>query len=129
MILVDTSVWISYFRGTDRQLSARMHGLLDEDQIALAIPVKIEILGGSPSRESARLRSVLEALPVFYPSRHTWELMEGWIERAVDRGERFGVADLLIAALAAERGALLWSLDREFARMQKLRFVRLYRPS
>jgi hypothetical protein len=129
MILVDTSVWVAYFRGTDRQLIAHLQAILEEDQVALAIPVKIEILSGSPAKELLRLRRVLEALPLLIPSKPTWERMEGWIEKAVSKGERFGVADLLIGALAAEGCAPLWSLDTDFARMQKLGFIRVHAPS
>jgi predicted nucleic acid-binding protein len=129
MILVDTSVWIVYFRASDRHLTAHLQALLEEDRVSLAVPVKIEILCGSAARDRARLRRVLEALPLLIPSSSTWERMEGWIEKAVSKGERFGVADLLIAALAADRGMLLWSLDSDFGRMQKLGFVRLHTPS
>jgi predicted nucleic acid-binding protein len=129
MILVDTSVWIAYFRASDKHLTAHLQAFLEEDQVALAIPVKIEILCGSPPREWTRLRRSLEALPLLMPSNSTWERIERWVEQAVVEGERFGMADLLIAALAVERGAELWSLDSDFTRMQKLDFVRLHTPS
>jgi predicted nucleic acid-binding protein len=35
---------------------------------------------------------------------------------------------ILIAALAVECGALLWSLDAEFARMERLRLIERYDP-
>jgi predicted nucleic acid-binding protein len=129
MILVDTSVWIAYFRASDRDLTAHLQVLLEEDQVVLPVPVKIEILCGSPARELARLRRLLEALPLIVPSHSTWERMEDWIEIAISEGERFGMADLLIAALAVDRGTALWSLDNDFARMQKLGFVRLHAAS
>lgn len=128
MILVDTSVWVAYFRASDRQLTAHLQTLLDEDKVALAIPVKIEILSGSPAGEWARLRRTLSALPLLVPVNSTWERMEGWVGKAVRKGERFGMADLLIAALAVEPEAELWSLDHDFVRMQKLGFVRLHDP-
>jgi len=56
----------------------------------------------------------------------TWERMEGRIERAVSAGRRLGAADLLIAAVAAEHGLSVWSLDGDFAEMAKLGFVRAH---
>ena len=128
MILVDTSVWIAYFRGRDRKLVLHLQSLLEDDQIALAVLVKIEILSGSSRRDWARLRRTLSALPLLVPSHSTWERMEGWIGEAVANGERFGAADLLVAALAAERELPVWSLDSDFSRMQKLGFVQLHTP-
>lgn len=129
MILVDTSVWITYFRGTDRKLILHLQSLLDEDSVTLGIPVKIEILGGSSTRDWPRLSRVLSALPVAVPVAETWARVERWIEIAVEAGERFGFADLLIAALAAERDMTLWSLDRDFHRLQQLGLVCLYVPA
>jgi predicted nucleic acid-binding protein len=70
---------------------------------------------------------MLSALPVAYPSEETWPLIEDWAGKANDAGDRFGVGDLLIAALASERGALVWSLDRDFARIARLKFVSLFK--
>ncbi len=129
MILIDTSVWVAYLRGSDKRVNEHMHLILDEDLAVLAIPVKIELLGGCSAKELPRLRRALEALPVLFPSNTTWYQIEGWEEKSVLKGERFGVADLLIAALASERGAALWSLDKDFVRMQTLGFVKLHSPS
>jgi predicted nucleic acid-binding protein len=49
-----------------------------------------------------------------------------WIARAADAGERFSFTDLLIARLADDIGALVWSLDSDFTRMARLSFARLY---
>jgi predicted nucleic acid-binding protein len=129
MILVDTSVWVDYFRAVNRHLVAHLQALLEEDQVALVVPVRIEILSGCPPRDWGQLRRLLEALPLLFPSDSTWERMEEWIENAARKGKRFGMADLLIAALAAERGMELWSLDLDFIRMAQLGFVRLHRTS
>jgi predicted nucleic acid-binding protein len=52
--------------------------------------------------------------------------MEGWIEPAADAGHRSAVTDLLIAALAHDIDAPVWSLDADFERLASLGLVRLY---
>ena len=63
-----------------------------------------------------------------FPTDATWTRIETWVARAVAAGERFGFADLLIGAIAADQGAALWSLDTEFDRLARLRLVEAYMP-
>lgn len=129
MILVDTSVWVQALRQRESDEAHELTRLLDEDLVALAAPVRIEILSGASRRDLPTLERVLSALPVLYPERSTWKLATSWIETAIRRGERFGLADLLIGAQATESGASIWSLDRDFERLSKLDLIRLHCPS
>jgi predicted nucleic acid-binding protein len=128
VILVDTSVWIEAFRRAASAEAQHLRELLDADQVVLAGPVRIEILSGSSTAELPRLRRVLSALPLHLPTARTWDLIESWVDRAVRAGQRFGMADLLIAGIAAENGFELWSLDGDFARMASLGFLRAHGP-
>ena len=78
--------------------------------------------------DGPRLRRVLSALPLFFPTDGTWALIDEWVERASAAGERFGFAGLLIGALAVERGASIWSLDEDFTRLARLKLLTCYRP-
>lgn len=127
MIVVDSSVWIAALR-TDGKEAQALRALLDEDAVLLPMPVKIELLSGTSKRQRGALRSALSALPMAYPTDDTWRLMDGWTDRAATVGASFGVGDLLIAAIAHEAGALVWSLDAAFARLERLRFIDLYDP-
>ncbi len=129
MILVDASVWIAALRSARSGEALHLSDLLDADQVGLAFPVRLEILSGATARDLPRLRRLLSALPTWVPVESTWKLVEAWIEQAVEAGERFGVADLLIAGLAAERSAPLWSLDADFERMARLGLIELHQPA
>lgn len=124
MIAVDTSVWIDFFRGRS-PAAEKLSGLLDRDEVALPIPVKIEILSGAKKSEAQLLERVLSALPVLYPTEPLWKLLAKWVTAGAAAGQRFGVGDLLVAGLAVEHDCSLWSLDSEFARMASLRMVTL----
>src|SRR2546428_204997 len=57
------------------------------------------------------------------------ELIDSWLEPIGNAGERFGMGDLLIAALASEHDATLWSLDRDFERLARLGLITLHSPA
>ncbi|MCL4849717.1 MAG: PIN domain-containing protein [Acidobacteria bacterium] len=126
MIVVDTSVWTAATRQPAGAVAATLGQLLDADEVALALPVRLELLAGVARKQRAAFRRALSGLPVVVPSDDTWRLVEGWIQPAADAGHRFAVTDLLIAGLASEVGALVWSLDDDFRRMEQCGLVALY---
>jgi predicted nucleic acid-binding protein len=94
----------------------------------LPVPVRVELFSGATRTDRARLRRGLSALPVLYPGEESWAMLDQWVDRAGQAGQRFGFGDLLIGVLAVETGSLIWSLDADFARMRRLRLVELYEP-
>jgi predicted nucleic acid-binding protein len=128
MIVVDTSVWVAALRNARSPEAAALGALLDGDEVALPAPARVEILSGASARDRVALRKALSALPVLYPGEDTWSLIDQWIDRAGAAHQRFGFGDLLIGALAREAGALVWSLDADFDRMERLGMVELYEP-
>lgn len=128
MIFVDTSVWIAAFRSSSGTEAEHLSQLLDSDSVALAAPVRIELLSGASAQNRSRLRRNLSALPTFFPEMATWNLLDSWVDKAGAAGYRFGVADLLIGALAAEQRAAVWSLDSDFGYMAAIGFLETYQP-
>jgi predicted nucleic acid-binding protein len=126
VICVDTSVWVAFFRGREARIAEHLRDLLDRDDVAIPVPVRIEILSGAARADLPRLHRLLSALPLLLPSGATWPCMETWAQRAAAVGLRFGVGDLIIAAIAAEQGMRVWSLDSDFDRMRKLGWIEMY---
>lgn len=127
MILVDTSVWVSAFRSAGGENARVLRQLLDDDEVALAVPVRIELLIGVSRRDRVALRRALSALPVIHPTEQDWDRIDHWVDIASRVRQQFGFADLLIGAIASDNGLLIWSLDRDFSRMAKLGWLKLFR--
>jgi predicted nucleic acid-binding protein len=126
VIVVDTSIWVSVLRDPDSAHASTLRAIIDADEVGLALPVRIELMAGVSRQDRAGLRRVLTGLPLLAPTDDTWSRLERGIEPASNAGLRFGLSDLLIAALAEEAGALVWSADGDFQRLEAVGLVRLY---
>lgn len=126
MIVVDTSVWIGARR--DAAVGRVLDSLIDADEAALALPVRLELWAGVARRDRRSLDRALSALAQVVPVDETWARLPGWIELAADVGQYFSLSDLLIGSLANDVDALVWSLDDDFARMERLGMVTRYDP-
>jgi len=126
VIVVDTSVWVAARRQPASKISKTLQRLLDADEVALALPVRLELWAGTAKADRRAFRRAFSALPLLVPTEDTWRPLDDWIVRAADAGARFAITDLLIARLADEIGALVWSLDSDFARMARLKLVPLF---
>ena len=126
MIVVDTSVWVAVLRGQLGRDAHILGELIDHDLAAVAQPVRQELRAGLSTRDRRGVLDRLSALPVVVPTEETWARVEQWTDRAAEAGERFGLADLLIASLAQDLGGLVWTRDRDFERMARLNMVQLY---
>lgn len=126
MVVVDSSVWIDAHRQPAGRTASILNGLLEADEVALALPVRLELVAGFSRRDRVALLRGLSGLPLLRPSDETWALIERWVPEAADKGFTCSLAAWLIAALADEIGALVWCLDDDFAQLEKLKMARLY---
>ncbi|XAH24003.1 PIN domain-containing protein [Xylophilus sp. GW821-FHT01B05] len=106
MILIDTSVWVDYFRSGDPLLT----GLLQEGNVQLHAFVLGELLLGAVGAQSAALDALLE-LPLAVPA--TDQEVYRFIEQHALRGCGIGYVDThLLASTALTPGARLWTWDQ-----------------
>jgi predicted nucleic acid-binding protein len=129
VIVVDTSIWIDAHRRAAGETARSLEALLDADEVALALPVQLELSAGVSRRDRPALLRALAGLPLVRPSDETWQRIAHWVPAAAEKGHRFALSDWLIAALTNEIGALVWSLDEDFAKLERLGFVQRYDPA
>jgi len=117
MILVDSSVWIDYFRGMKTSQTDRLDGLLGNQLVAIGDLVLAEVLQGFGSaRDFNQGKKLLTSLPII-------ELVGGNI--AIQAAKNFrtlrslGITvrktiDTLIATSSIEKGLILLYSDKDF---------------
>ena len=126
MVLVDTSVWIDYFKERDEFIEAELDELLRSGQVAVSGLILAELRRGC--RTPAQVGMLLAALaPLEYleADRSTWLRAGEIISDCAQRGFALEVGDCLLAALALRESCVLFTLDRDFERIPGLK---LHRP-
>jgi predicted nucleic acid-binding protein len=117
VILVDSSVWIDYFRGTQSSQTDRLHALLGNEPIATGDLVLTEVLQGFGSAQDFNQgKKLLASLPII-------ELVgEDIAIQAANNFRRLrllGITvrktiDTLIATSCIEKGLALLYSDKDF---------------
>lgn len=120
-VLVDSSVWIEFFRSGEGPVSDRLAALLDEERVALTGVVELELLQGARPRERRTLEELLGALAYVESERADFVLAGEWLGDLRRRGVTIPATDGLVAAIAHRRGLLLFATDRHFDALPELR--------
>ena len=122
MILVDSSVWIDYFRGTDSTAADRLDLLLQTEPLAIGDLILAEVLQGfTKERDFAEARKLLTALEVVTLGGEAIAIEAARNHRRL-RALGFTVRktiDTLIATWCIENDGILLHNDRDFDAFQK----------
>jgi predicted nucleic acid-binding protein len=113
MILVDTSVWIAFFRGEAG--AASLARLLDDDAVLAHPWVTGELLLGSLGRRRDEIVADLNRLPAA-PLLDDGE-MRALLDARKLAGTGIGWVDAQLIGSALIAGALLWTLDHRLAKV------------
>ena len=114
--LVDTSVWVEYFRGTGN--TEPLDVLIDENCVAvndLILAELIPFLKLQNQRKLIRLLETVERLPL----RIDWAEIIEYQYRCIRKGlNGVGIPDLIIAQNAVQHRVSLYTRDRHFEQMR-----------
>jgi predicted nucleic acid-binding protein len=120
-VLVDTSIWVSYFRGSSPAISEKVDSLLAGDEVCVPKIVLAELLQGAKSeREISTIEDFFDAFTILDQSPETW-LKAGKLSRELKiRGKTIHLLDCYIAVIAKENACAILTLDDHFKEIQKV---------
>jgi predicted nucleic acid-binding protein len=120
-ILVDTSVWIAFFRNTTPHAEALAQVLKQGRAVTTGI-VKAELIQGVKNTdEGQRVLVVLDAVESIEITERLW-LNAGWLAYEMrKKGSIIPLTDAAMGASAIAHGLPLYTLDKHFEAMPGLR--------
>ena len=130
MILVDSSVWIDFFSSAPGPGGRELRRLIAESEpVALSGIIVTEVLQGL-GRDVQRIEHHLSLWDLLEPRGfETYRNAAGLVRLARSRGVTLTTVDALIATLALERRAVLFTLDRDFSRIGSFTGLRIHAPA
>ena len=127
MILVDSSVWIDFLSSRPGLGGQELRRLIAEGApIAVSGVVVTEVLQGL-KRDAEPIEDYLSLFDLLEPSGfETFRRAAELFRRARSRGVSLTTTDVIIAAVAAENRAEVFTLDHDFIRIARLAGLVLY---
>ncbi len=128
MILVDSSVWIDFFSSSPGSGGAELRRMIeDSEPFALTGVVVTEVLQGL-TRDVTVIEQSLSQWDMLEPRGFkTYQRAAAIYRSARGKGIALTTIDTLIAAIALEHRASVFTLDRDFSRIALMTGLALYR--
>lgn len=123
-VLVDTSVWIDYFRNGDN--SASLDDLIDENLLVTNDIILTELIPYLKVKKQTTVIKLLDELNKL-PLEINWEEIITFQTKCLRSGANgFGIPDLIIAQNASQNDCNVYSLDKHFNVLNQVLKVKLF---
>ncbi|WCL50700.1 PIN domain-containing protein [Leptospira sp. GIMC2001] len=125
-VLVDSSVWIDYFRGRNSHVEKIIDQLIELDIIFTNDLILAELFPLIIFNKLTKLKNCLEIVPKFQLNIQWDQIINYQILNIKSGINKVGIPDLIIAQNAIQNNSILFSLDRHFELMSKNLNLKLY---
>ncbi len=126
-ILVDTSIWVDFFRNKTLSTSQKLIQLLDQDRALLTGIVVTELVRGARNAlELKTLRDLLKPVPQISTPEETWDFAGVLAYQLSKKGYAIFTVDAIIAAIAIQNQLKLFSGDKHFTFISKHSDLKMY---
>ena len=125
--MVDSSVWIDFFNARPTRAGKELRRMIaDAEPIAITGVVVAEILQGL-TRDSTQVAQYLSMWDMLEPRGfRTYREASAIFRAARAKGVSLSTIDALIAAIALEHGASVFTVDKDFFRIARIANLTLH---
>jgi len=124
MVLIDSSVWIEYFRGNE--IALPLNKLLDSNSLCINDLILAELIPSIQLKKETHLFDLLYTVSRINLAID-WNLIIQMQTINLKNGfNKIGISDLVIMQNAIENNIELYSIDNHFAQISNLHGLRLY---
>ena len=128
LVLVDSSVWISYLLGQKEALARSVEKLLLDHRVAINAVIRVELLmGAKDEAQYAELEDSFEGLHFLELTDAVWRRTEHLRFELRQAGTVVPLPDALIACCALVYNCELLHADRHFDRIARSAAVKVHR--
>jgi predicted nucleic acid-binding protein len=127
IVLVDTSIWIAFFKSPKSADARNLDVLLEEGSVCICGLVEAELLPGLKQADRRKVRALLAGIPHVETPEQIWDVVSDIQATALDKGiGPFSIPDLIIAAVALHHGLHVFTRDRHFIDIAKVAKLNLW---
>ncbi len=125
MVLVDSSVWIEYFKGNEKSLP--LNNLIDSNNVCINDLILSELIPSISHKKETDLKELLLSVAKI-PIQIDWNNIIYMQTLNLRNGiNNVGIADLIIAQNSIENDIELFAIDKHFQLMSELHGIRIYK--
>jgi len=125
MVLVDSSVWIEYFKGNESTLP--LNELIDSNNLCINDLILSELLPSINQKKEMDLRELLLAIENVELEIDWHQIIAMQTLNLRNGINKVGIADLIIAQNAIENELELFAFDKHFTLMSDLHDLRIFK--
>jgi predicted nucleic acid-binding protein len=123
-ILVDTSIWVDYFRSGEK--SFNLDDLLLDDRVVTNDIILAELIPLLLLKKQAKIIELLKNI-VLFPLVIDWDQIIQWQTMCLGSGiNGIGIPDLLITQNAIQNNLSVYSLDKHFWSLSSINRLQIF---
>ena len=123
-VLVDTSIWIDYFRGGNN--AGGLDLLIDEDLVVTNNIILAELLPYLKIKRQTKVVKLLREINSLPLDIHWNGIIDSQVKCLKSGATVIGIPDLIIAQNAKQNNCNVYSLDKHFRLLKQILKVKLY---